>query len=398
MRTERDILKRNWKATEMAVQAAELVMAQGLTSKQAAEQLGVKRTRLFSLLARARQIGAMRAQLNPKEFIEPVRSRPLERELLTQLSGFGLTKAVVLELPPQLSCYREYSPRLDSCLHSFLGAVAAEHFQGIIRDGDYIGVGGGRAVASMVQEVAADDATAWQQCRVASLAGGIMWRSHGDGERFPLAADVVALQLIGALSPGGPPDASAISLCLSLPFLAERREFVAPEDLDVAVVGLGNVVHQFHHFMVTSEVATPENAQEIKELLHGAAQSIDNVSGVMDKQSGGYYYPLLEVLNSAYVIRPPDRLPIETTDDSLIEDLSKRVWEINQFANGMRRKAFNKIPIRIGIGGGLHKTFQIKKAIELRLVNHIVIDALTSEALIKLAAAGEFRSEPDSDA
>lgn len=341
MGTTREHLQAEWKQIELATRVAELALVNDLSSQQVMLRLGLGRTQYFAFLKKAREMHLVQCNFRWEKHGDDIKtSLSLGQQL--QAKYPQLDNALVAELPPQLSCYRGYSPEYDKSLHNCLAKVGAGYLRGAIRPGDHIGVGDGQEVMSLASHLIQDAYfRPRERHQVSSLCAAKLGRDD--------SANMIAVNLGYAIALDRAEGRYKINLYPS----------PLPDVPDMAVFGLKHDVPRF---------AFPELA---------------NYHGVDHVKSGGYYYPLLECLNRISLVPPPDGLR-SVIDERMQEEWKNRILELNQDGVSINTDDLCQIPIRIGIAGGLHKVFQIDHAIGQGLVNHLVIDALTAEALLRL--------------
>ncbi len=382
MSRDRERLAKEFNRLEQAAQAARLHFIEGRKADDVAKTLNVSRVNFFALLNLARNQGMIHAEL-PDDYLTYLKvgnSPTLERQLAAKFSQLDL-QATVWELPVQVSGEEDYDFKWDYYLHGFLARMAASDFRSLLRRDDNIGVGGGvemRQFAQFYEKLSFLDKSA----QIISLCGGVHRYELPDGKRMDVSAMSAAYYLSSLISFDENGKWNQPVLNSGTAFLRKKGDYPETKIPDIAVIGLGNVSPRLKHFMVTDRFYGRGFSPEVRSLLIDLTHEVEDFSGIKDEESGGYYYPLLEALNSIFVIRPPENL--EPVMKGMAERLGGIALELNQYANGMRRENFQKIPARLVIAGGLHKTFQIQHAINIGLVNRLVTDALTAEALLKL--------------
>lgn len=334
-------------------EAAELVLAKNLTADMAARQMGTSRTNLYGLLAEARHYG-LKVTLDLTEFIQPYIVYPLGDKLIEKYHNFDLYSAEVVRMAPVLSCPGEFHPTYDYYLHQVLGQTG--YIRGLIRNGDLIGVGGGQVTLHLAQELLSNGYLPHPDCVVTPLTGNDYRLRKSDNYDSRLIASTLAAAISGAV-----------------------RDKAADEQTtpQIGVIGLNNISLNPDYFAPLDHpyrTLPPELADALNDLR----------AELQQEQTTSYYYPLLETLNRVEVISPPEELQHLIAEARILK-LRGLVQIVNSYTDGTSWENFKKIPIRIGIAGGLHKTFQIWSAIRMGLINYLVTDEPTCEALIKLA-------------
>lgn len=385
---------RDWRQEERAARAAELMLLEGVPAQDVAQELGIGRTQVFGLLKYARESGLVHVHPEPERWMEPVRDPELEGNLLTAFGRERLQRAIVVEASPRQAGVTSFSLCADSSLHRLLGKVGALYLRDVLRRGDRLGIGGGRATASLVTELSGAAPPLPDGCRVVSLSGGLNFRTVPERHVTPASADLAASALAAAL--GVPASARApLSVWSAPPFSAERltplsitkEDSSHPDQVpNIAIVGLGNVFRESRHFVISGELEpshTPAPLVSVLSKIRATMEGYDPPTEV--DRSVGHYYPLLEVLNRIFIVPAPH--PVSSVSSIDMDHLRDDVEALNEYAVGIPLDRFKSIDMRIGIAGGLHKAFQIRHAIALGLVNQIVVDSLTATAILSGFAA-----------
>lgn len=345
----RERLEREWQDVELAQQAGRIAFIEGRIAQDGAHELGVNRIEYFRLLKVARTQGILVIDPQPAGLMEPDRNTSLERRLVEEFSPQGLEHATILEVPPQLSGVDYYDRARDNYLHSLLGQAGAQDLRPLLNLATRIGLGGGRALLTLATNL---KPIPGRNFDITSLAGGIFWKAS-DCDSIP--ADAVAFQAAKNLGE------VELKLVERIPLSSES--YIPDTEPQIAVFGIGNLSEPFRHFLLSSIFRHVNKPERINTLL-------EEVRNFLRENQGT---EISEVLNQFQVVRPVNDDPI----NNVIE-------ELNEFAQaypltGLREK----VPVRIGIAGGVHKTSQIWRAVTSGTVNHLVTDALTAEALLR---------------
>lgn len=343
----REHLRHTFDTAVQATEAARLHWEGKLTAEQAAAQMGIKRTNFFALLNNARQHDALETRFDPTQWFEPSISLSLGQSLREKFSVYSLEYVEAVELPPQLSDLESYNQRYDDFLHTILGQFGARHLRGITRNNDLVGVGTGMAMESVAKEAGKYRQFPSESYQVAALQSG-----------YP--ANLIALQLSAALNSD------------------QWNEQSQPTNMipNVAIIEIGNA--PVNYWQLAEDLAT---------LVNTLKYDCNRLQE--EPRQNEYYHPLLEALDRYSVIRP-----LQKTLPPYLEERYKRLeysaQALGKYTNSMPWEKFRQIPKRMAVAGGLHKTWQIWHAIRIGLVNQLIVDAVTAEAVLALPNSLDF--------
>lgn len=329
-----------------ATKAAELYWQEGLTAEKIAINLGVGRTTVFSLLQAAKQHGTLEVTFDPTQWLEPF-IFPSLSQFKQRFPNSNLEAVKVVELPPQLSGSEGYNPVYDGFLRTILGQIGARHLRGITRNNDLVGIGEGMTMESVAKEAGKYRQFPSESYQVTALQSGY-------------SANLVALQLSAALNSD------------------QWNEKPQPTNTipNVAIIEIGNAL--VNYWQLTEDRTT---------LVSTLKYDCDRLQEEPGKDK--YYHPLLEALGRYSVIRP-----LQKTIPHYLEErygrLEYSAQALGEYTNSMPWEEFKKIPKRIAVAGGLHKTWQIWHAIRIGLVNQLIVDAVTAEAVLALPNSLDF--------
>lgn len=363
MSNTREHLRHAFDKAVQASEAARLHWQEGLNAEDAALKLGVKRTAFFALLQEARQHGALEVTFDPKQWFEPSIS-PSLTQFRQRFPDSSLEAIEVVELPPQLSCPESYNPVYDGFLHTILGQIGARHLRGITRNNDLVGIGGGISMESVAKEAGKYRQFPSGSYRVAALQGGY-------------SANLVALQLSAALNSDQWNEQSQ-PILYSAPPLCEDKPSAQPTNIipNVAIIEIGNA--PVNYWQLSKDLAT---------LVNTLKYDCDRLNEEPKKDR--YYHPLLEALGRFSVIRL-----LQKTLPPYLEERYNRLeysaQALGEYTNSMPWEKFRQISKRIAVAGGLHTTWQIWHAIRIGLVNQLIVDAVTAEAVLALPNSLDF--------
>lgn len=215
-----------------------------------------------------------------------------------------------------------------------VGRLAGQVLRGVIRDGQVVGIGDGAAVSAVADELVAGDAQI--DATIVPLCGGF-WRPGAGAEPFRRIGDALGATVLALHSPGLLEDAAVRdALCAHL---GVRSVIERWERLDVALLGIGGPAW--------GEGAVGEAA--MTEIRDG--QAIGEVLIAPFDAQGRFVAPSLRARTVAFDAR---RLP--------------------------------RVPVVIGVAEGAAKVAPILGALRGGLVNTLVTDVGTAEAV--LAATG----------
>lgn len=122
---------------KLLIRIAEMYYQEDKNQSQIAKELNIHRTTISRLLKRSREEGVVQITIN----YDKSTSYSLEQTLEQR---FGLTKAVVIPVAPELSRQQK---------EHFLGKAASDYFLEYIKDGMKVGFSWGHALAAMVEEM-----------------------------------------------------------------------------------------------------------------------------------------------------------------------------------------------------------------------------------------------------
>ncbi len=311
------------KDAEILVEIARMYYEYGLGQQEIAERVGLSRSRVSRMLARAKELGIVQVTISD--------SYREESELARQLQErFGLKRAVVCPVPR--------SSRRPLTWH--LGQAAARLLREVVRDNDTIGVTGG---STMLQVARALRPARRAGISVVQLEGTL----SGKGESL-IHGNEIALLFAKAF--GGVP------YFLSVPAIVEHGE-------------------------VKEALVSDRNLSRVLELGKAANVAVFTV-GRPDRSSilveAGYSSPQeMEALVTRGAVG--DLCSRFFAEDGSIcdEALDRRTigLDLEEFA----RKGFS-----IAVAGGSHKVAGIRGALRRRFMNVLVTDEATAKELLSL--------------
>jgi DNA-binding transcriptional regulator LsrR (DeoR family) len=223
----------------------------------------------------------------------------------------------------------------DDLTRRSIGRLAAQVVRSAVRDGTVLGVGDGASVSATADAVADDEASA--AATVVPLCGGY-WFGDAAREPFRRVADALGATAQGLLAPGLVDDAATKQALYAHAGIRSVLELW--ERVDVALFGIG------------------ARAWSEATLGSGVTRTLDD-SGAVG-----------EVLIA----------PFDANGAFVCDALRDRV-----IAFDARR--LTRVPVTIGVAGGPAKVAPILGALRAGVVNTLVTDASTADAVASAAAA-----------
>ena len=277
-------------------------------------------------------------------------TRPQVSRLLKQARAEGIVEIRIVdrtaEVSPAAEALRERfgldAVHLAPSLHGpedltrrSIGRLAAQVLRSVIRDGAIVGIGDGASVSATADALA--EATSPVAATIVPLCGGY-WFSGPTREPFRRIADALGANVQGLLAPGLVDDAATKSALYA--HAGVRTVLELWDRLDVALFGIGG------------------RSWSAANLGGAIATDIDRHAGVG------------EVLIA----------PFDAEGRFVCDALRDRV-----IAFDARR--LREVPIAIGAAGGPSKVEPILGALRGGLVNTLVTDVRTAEAVVEAGAS-----------
>ena len=228
------------------------------------------------------------------------------------------------------------APRLEGAADMArrrVGRLAGQVLRGAIRDGMVIGIGDGASVSTMADELSADGADI--DATVVPLCGGF-WRSGSGVEPFRRIADALGATAYGLHAPGLLDDSGVRDALLAHPGV--RTVVDLWSRLDLAIFGIGGPSW--------SEASVGEDA--LAEIRVGRAVG--------------------EVLIA----------PFSVEGDFVSESLRRRTVAFDP-------RGLARVPLSIAVADGPGKVGPILGALRAGILNVLVTDAPTADAVLGLA-------------
>ena len=304
------------------VQVSRLYYELGETQEAIAQVLGVTRPQVSRLLKEARAEGVVEIRIVDRaEVRSPAGAALRER--------FGLR---AVHLAPNLDGPTDVTRRR-------VGRLAAQVLRGAIRDGMVVGVGDGSSVSAVADELASDVEARASKTQVdmtiVPLCGGF-WRPSAAAEPFRRIGEALGATVHALHAPGLLEDTAVRDALLAHPGVRGAIELWGR--LDVALLGIGGPTW--------SEASVGDAS--LAELRAGGAVG--------------------EVLIAPYSI-----------DGRFVgESLRSRTIAFDA-------RSLPTIPITIAVADGSEKVVPILGALRAGLLNTLVTDVATAEAVLNLA-------------
>ncbi len=314
---------------ELLVEVARMYYEHGLGQQEIAERVGLSRSRISRMLARAREMGIVQVTVS-----DPFRE---QSELARQLEArFGLKRAVVSPVPRQ-----DHRP-----LAWHLGQAAARLLREIVRDGDVVGVAGG---TTMLQVAQALRPLRRSRVSVVQLEGSL----SGKGEAL-IHGNEIALLFARAFG--------ATPYFLSVPAIVEREE-------------------------VKAALVSDRNLSRVLDMGKASNIAVFGI-GRPDRSSilvqAGYFSPeeMEELVARGVVGDLCSRFFGE--DGSICDE------ELDRRTIGLELREFVRKDFSIAVAGGPQKLAGIRGALRGRLMNVLVTDEATARELVNSTASGSL--------
>jgi DNA-binding transcriptional regulator LsrR (DeoR family) len=249
---------------------------------------------------------------------------------------FPKTRAIVVDwhrVPGSSAGPEQEDDELHECVGAALAGAIAQ--QGIFRDGDAVGVGGGRAVyytADALRQATGDKPLPVANIPVVAIAGSLFPQDLSGRLHAKLDADL-NVNVLAPCFEGGKPR----TLAVPLSYRAKERVRLALEDWDAthkqrqsvlthALVGLG-VLSERHRMLQLMKLSARD------EMFGGIQRLLADLVRISDKHRNAEndYYPLAEVCCRLFVVEP-DRLPDKDLRkiSTFIQELDERILTIER--------------------------------------------------------------------
>ena len=302
---------------------AEMYFLDGLTQAKIAKKVGVTRSMVSRMLTEAKEQNIVKIQID-RRFNYAAK---LQNELIQR---FGLNNAVVFNTQQES----------NECYLTHLGALGAKVVKPYLKEGLVIGVAWGTTIGAAINALEIEKPL---DIKIVQLVGALGERSlEFDGHQ-------VVRHLVNKLGGEG--------YYLNAPYIVDKPETVESlmnvqgvretmemmKKCSVCLIGIGSTELDYSTFYNAGYLVL----DEMKGLaVHGA---VGNVCGLFFDQDG----------------QPTAR-------------------EFQQRSLTIMEKDLSRIPIRIGIAGGVGKTKAILGALRGKYINILVTDNITASEVLRL--------------
>lgn len=305
----------------LAAQVCRRFFLDDLTKQEIAAELGISRFKVARLLTEARTRGLVRIEVRDPGELNAQRNEALR-------GRWDLREVLVVEGGPT-----------PGDLLPALGAGAARLLRRRLRPGDVLGIAWGSTLHSVVSALEAEDAP--KPVDVVQIAGG--FRRVEPAYNAIELAHRAAAALGGRLHPVHAPalleSAEARDLLLREPAVADSVRMFGR--VTVTVVGIGALRPQPTSALYRGGVLTESTLEALRRL--GAV--------------GDAYCHFLDA------------------DGNPFPEFASRTI-------GMTTTQIHAVPLRIGVAGGVDKVTALRAALRGGLINALVTDATTADALL----------------
>jgi DNA-binding transcriptional regulator LsrR (DeoR family) len=320
-----------------------------------------------------------------------VEYRPLLPELEDKVRDrFGLRDVVVvdiscLKIPPgKPGDNREVWDDYDDSIHRYLGVWAGRVAVTLVRQGDVIGVGGGRAMYYTAVNCALPRTSHVHPRKVVSLTGQMtpyMWKAGYLSRNEPLPrsldADVIAAILKNSLGARE----STRTLDLSITQKSKVKHKFPVKKLTLAIVGIGSLAggHRLIRYEDSQELQPVH--EQLKELCKLIQESCDPP----ESKGGLFQHWVGDVCNSLFVLDNPLR-EFDQLSPKIRTQLMKHVKALNSKFINTEPEHLSEICKKgavLVVAGGPHKVGALLHVLKHRnsSISHLVTDHRTAQYL-----------------
>lgn len=311
---------------------------------------------------------------------------PLAPHLEDELRGLtGLRDVLVVDVtfraePSENANHPSWS-EYDDFVHQQLGIWGARILVSILRKGDVVGTGGGRAPHYTAENCLFPDSSEVSPRTVVSLTGSMsttVWAKPGLRSSRELDADNVALLLKGGLK------SSELPRLLNRP-ITDKRTVVDAGDVTVILTGIGALAggHRLRlpHGHGSELAAVKKTVLQLNDAVDMADPTPDNPP---------FLHWVGDVCNYYFVVDEPILGPSSKRLSRPIRDRVRRAVEAlnRQFVNtspALLADVCNRGAV-LAVGGGPHKVASIAHVLRQKppWISHLVTDSKTAVSVLKL--------------
>ena len=300
---------------------AEMYFIEGKNQSQIADVVGMTRSNVSRLLKEARESGVVKIQIN-----RPIKSNPQLAQQLVE--RFNLINARIIDIDESNQLLKK------------LGQVAAEELIEQLKPGSILGTAWGTAISATVDQLEATNTM--PGLRIVQLLGALgahirEYDAHAIVRRLEEKFDAEGIYFHAPFFVDGEQMARMIMDSNSL-----REPLRLAQKADVALLGVGSVEFEHSSYYLAGYL-TKEEGQSIKD--KGAVGDV--CAHFFDK-------------NGALIDH----------------EYQKRII-------GLPAELLFKIPIRIGVAGGLSKVNPIIGALKGNLINILISDSMTIREVLE---------------
>lgn len=337
----------------------------GQTQQEIADRFHISRPRVSQLLKEAEQLGIVQVLVRPPQGIHVDLEDALEER-------FGVPEVLVAELEDEDS-YR--------MLRHQIGNAAAAYLARTLEAGQTIGVAWGPTLSAFVQAVAP---LASSDLRVVQLFGGI---GAPEAEAYATETARSLAQTLGATAalipaPGVVPNTDVRDTLVTDRHVRSTLNEI--DEVDMAFVGIGRVTH------APSVHDDSSVMSEIRQRMEYEGVVGDIMLRFYDAVDTGEDNPLVRE-GTSWIPGLLSRL----AEARAVGDILLRFYDIDGdviptlldgLLIGISLDQLRRIPRLVALAGGLHKVDAITGALRSGLIDALVIDRPTAQALLDTPA------------
>jgi DNA-binding transcriptional regulator LsrR (DeoR family) len=251
----------------------------------------------------------------------------------------------------------------DDDVHSYLANWTARMLSTLIRRGDVVGMGSGRALRALADAVS--NLSGFHGCQaICSLTGRMKVRSWGPaGQKSTVDADDNARRIHAALPTGSHADLNLLGTDITDDRKAKRDQLKDfQRKTTIAVVGIGALVERHQLRRAVRESQFPRELSKVKaelKALDEFAEDYDEQSTLPDGSGHVYRHVVSDICNHLFL---NEQFATETVPPTELQELRSLVESINHtflntppnvLAGICRRGAV------VAVAGGRHKAAAI---------------------------------------
>ena len=387
------------------LKAARLYFVDGLEQSEIGEMNDWDRSKVSRLLKTARKAGVISVCDNSAVDLKLASRNTRNNELSKALEQkFNLMHATVVDVSEEFSGVHGFNAALDDKLHECLATHAAMFIRLRLRNGDHIGVGGGRAVYYIARELAKNPGPlSKMKVDVTSLTAALPFRELGVRD-FPVMLDSnnVAYLLYSAFGadmlksrgelrtislPTAVQDPTDIRVLFdkypAAQILSEQWDRQHPNH---ALLGVGIASPDYQNCLLEIGGQTMVPISEMIKKMRSLVEIIDKkVAGT--KTRDFHYRPLGDTANRPFVIPPPSKpVNIAKMVDAEVRALGELSAQIDKRLIAVELHQLKAVEVVIAVAGGLGKLWALWYILtcpRYRFINVIFTDSHTARKLLE---------------